>query len=118
MAGGLAIAVVGRGATVAAAGCRVIALITLAFVSEPEMASQGRGRGVRRNFEAGKEARVGARGREGEEEERRRRREGEEGRGGGGSLDSPIPEGFVIGDLMDMVDRLEVVLHDVLLNQK
>ena len=62
-------------------------------------APQGRGRGVRRNFDtASKEQRVG-RGREGEEASRV---------GGGGSVDSPIPEGFTVTDLLDMVDRLEV----------
>ena len=62
-------------------------------------APQGRGRGVRRNFDtASKEQRVG-RGREGEEAVRL---------GGGGIVDSPIPEGFSVTDLLDMVDRLEV----------
>ena len=51
---------------------------------------------------------VGQRGKEGEDEGRRRR-EGEEGnRVAGGPTDSPIPEGFAIPDLMDLVDRLEV----------
>ena len=57
---------------------------------------------------------VGARGKEGEEEGRRRREgEGEAGRSvladsRGALADSPIPEGFAIPDLMDLVDRLEV----------
>ena len=51
---------------------------------------------------------VGPRGKEGEDEGRRRR-EGDEGsRVAGGPTDSPIPEGFAIPDLMDLVDRLEV----------
>ena len=51
---------------------------------------------------------VGQRGKEGEDEGRRRR-EGDEGsRVAGGPTDSPIPEGFAIPDLMDLVDRLEV----------
>ena len=81
---------------------------------------------MRRNFEAGKETKVrkmwgergkegpipvqvGQRGKEGEDEGRRRREGGEEGsRVAGGPTDSPIPEGFGIPDLMDLVDRLEV----------
>ena len=52
---------------------------------------------------------VGQRGKEGEDEGRRRREGGEEGsRVAGGPTDSPIPEGFGIPDLMDLVDRLEV----------
>ena len=57
---------------------------------------------------------VGARGKEGEEEGRRRREgEVEAGRSAladsrGPLADSPIPEGFAIPDLMDLVDRLEV----------
>ena len=57
---------------------------------------------------------VGARGKEGDEEGRRRREgEGEAGRSAladsrGPLADSPIPEGFAIPDLMDLVDRLEV----------
>ena len=57
---------------------------------------------------------VGARGKEGEEEGRRRREgEGEAGRSvladsRGALADSPIPEGFAIPDLMDLVERLEV----------
>ena len=57
---------------------------------------------------------VGARGKEGEEEGRRRREgEVEAGRSAladsrGPLADSPIPEGFAIPDLMDLVERLEV----------
>ena len=57
---------------------------------------------------------VGARGKEGDEEGRRRREgDGEAGRSvladsRGALADSPIPEGFAIPDLMDLVERLEV----------
>ena len=63
---------------------------------------------MRRNFEAGKEGKqVGLRAREGEEEGRLRRREGEEHRLPP-SADSPIPEGFSLADLVELVERMEV----------
>ena len=63
---------------------------------------------MRRNFEASKEGKqVGLRAREGEEEGRGRRREGEEQRPPP-SADSPIPEGFSLADLVELVERVEV----------
>lgn len=74
------------------------------------MSSQGRGRGLRRNFDGGSEKPGGlkSRGEKFSSDPGSRSSEEEPGRAVKSHGDSPVPDTFSTADLLDLVDRLSL----------